>query len=229
MSLAQERLQDGHVSFAKKPERTTTPREGRMANPRHEKEATRHEKETVGQTVTRKMADETSSAVRTMADLGERAARAGSDVIQQNAEAAQQAWQSASEVATRLTERSTEQFAFAFGIMGGEAQQKAAQRSSRNLEAIVQSSAILASGAQSISHEWFDFARNRTEQNFGRLDAMMHCRTPQEITAVQIEVVRENLEDLLQSTRRIAEVSMQTVDEAVRKMTESVEAARRAA
>ena len=139
-----------------------------MANPRQEKEATRQQKETVGQTVTRKMADETSSAVRTMADLGERAARAGSDVIQQNAEAAQQAWQSASDVATRLTERSTEQFALAFGIMGGEAQQKAAQRSSRNLEAIVQSSTVLANGAQSISRRMVRLRTQPHRTNCGR-------------------------------------------------------------
>jgi hypothetical protein len=41
--------------------------------------------------------------------------------------------------------------------------------------------------------------------------------------------VRENLEGLLQSTRRIAEVSMQAMDEGVRKMGESMETARRAA
>jgi phasin family protein len=214
-----------------------------MANPRQESvsqaaettrrmadETSRAVKENVTRAVdtTRNIAKETTRAAGVMAEFGEQAARAGSDVLQHNAEAVQQAWQSGSEMATRLTERSLDQFARAFGITGGETE-KAVQQSSQSLQAIVRSSAALVQGTQDVSREWFDFARQRTEQNFERLDALMHCRTPQEITAVQSELVRENLEGLLQGTRRLAEVSMKAMDEGFRKMGESTETARRAA
>jgi phasin family protein len=187
-----------------------------MANPRQaEKDMGQ-----MGHEATRKMAEETTRAARTAADVGANAARAGADMFQRNAETVQQAWQSGTEVATRLTERSMEQFARAFGI-SGESTQHAAQQSSRNLESIVQSGTILASGMQNISREWVDFARKRMQQNLNHADALANCRTPQELWAAQSDLVRDNLEDLVQSTRRIAELSMQMADEAVRKMGDS--------
>jgi phasin family protein len=114
------------------------------------------------------------------------------------------------------------------GLSGEEAQQ-AAQQSSRNFGAIIQSSAVLTQGAQDISREWFDFARKRMEENLSLLEALTRCRTPQDLAAVQTNVVRDNLEDLLQSTKRIADVSVRIADEAVRKIAESADRGRRAA
>ena len=113
-----------------------------------------------------------------------------------------------------------EQFARAFGITGENTQQ-ATEQSSRNLESIVQSGTILAGGMQSISRELFNFARKRVEQNLHRVDALASCRSPQEILAAQSDLVRDNLEDRVQSTRRIAEISMQMADEAVRRMSDA--------
>jgi len=187
-----------------------------MANPHQDKDTTR------------RMTEETSRATQAMAAVGEQTARASFDVIRRNIEAVQHAWQSGSEVATRLTERSTEQFGRAFG-MSGEESQKALQQSTRNLEAIVGSSSVLAEGTLDISREWFDLMRHRAEHNFERIDEMMHCRSPQEMTAIQSEVLRENLEDIMKSTRRTAEISLRIADEAAGKMSETAQAARRAA
>ena len=174
----------------------------------------------VAQDATRKMAEETGRAARTAADVGVSATRAGADTIQRNAETVQQAWQTGTEMATQLTERSMEQFARAFGITG-ENSQHATQQSSRNLESIVQSGTILANGMQTISREWFQFARKRMQENLNRADALVSCRTPQELLAAQSDLLRDNLENFVQSTRRMAEISMQTADEAVRKMTDA--------
>jgi hypothetical protein len=172
------------------------------------------------QNTTRKMADETSRAARTMADVSERAARAGADIVQRNAEAIQQAWQSGSELATR----STEQFARALGVTGEEAQ-KARQRSLRNLDAIAQSNTTLAEAVQKISLECFEFARKRMAHNLDWFDAFMRCRTAQELAAVQSDFVRDNLEDLLQISRRMAEISIRMADQEVRNVTETLELA----
>jgi hypothetical protein len=166
------------------------------------------------------MADETSRAARTMADVSERTARTGADLVQRNAEAIQQAWQSGSELATR----STEQFARALGITGEEAQ-NARQQSLRNLEALAQSNTTLAQAGQKISLECFEFARKRMAHNLDWFDAFMRCHTPQELAAVQSDFVRDNLEDLLQTSRRMAELWIRMADEEVRNVIETVELA----
>lgn len=186
-----------------------------MADPRQaERDMSR-----AAEAAARKTAEETSRAARAAADAGAGAARAGADLLQRSTETMQDAWKSGSKVASQLTERSMAGFARAFG-MAGEGAEQAAEQSSRNLECIVQSGTIFAGGMQSISREMFDFARTRVEQNLRRADALANCRTPQEILAAQTDLVRDNLEDLVQSTRRIAEISMQTADEAARRMSD---------
>jgi hypothetical protein len=179
--------------------------------------STRQHVKNVHQDATRKMADETSRAARTMADVSERTARAGADLVQRNAEAIQQAWQSGSELATR----STEQFARALGVTGEEAQ-NARQQSLRNLEALAQSNTTLAQAGQKISLECFEFARKRMAHNLDWFDAFMRCRTPQELAAIQSDFVRDNLEDLLQTSRRMAELWFRMADEEVRNVIETV-------
>src|SRR5262249_34458731 len=163
------------------------------------------------QEMSRKLAEDTSRAARTAADAGAGAARAGADMVQRNAETMQYAWQSGSRMASHFAEQSIDRWTRAFGI-GGENAQQASEQSSRTLESIVQSGTILAGGLQSISREWLDFARKAMEQNLHRVEAFTSARSPQEILAAQSDLVRDNLEDFVQSTRRIAEISMQMAD-----------------
>jgi phasin family protein len=193
-----------------------------MANPRQaERDMSQAAQETTRNTqeATRKTMEETSRAARTAAEAGAGAARAGADLLQRNAETMQDAWKSGSKAASRLTERSMEGFARAFGI-AGENTGQAAEQSSRNFECIVQSGTIFAGGMNSVSREMLEFAQTRIEQNLRRLETLANCRTPQEMLAAQTDLVRDNLEDLVQSTRRIAEISMQTADEAARRMSD---------
>jgi len=139
----------------------------------------------------------------------------------------QEALQSSAEIAARLTERSADQFGRVFGLPGEEAQ-KTAQKSSDNIDAIIHSSAALAEVSQSISREWVNFTRERIEQNFDRFEALLRCRTPQELTALQSELMRDNLESFLQCARRIAQKAMQMADEATRQVAEGEEQGRAA-
>ena len=179
------------------------------------------------QETAREGAEQASRIAQVSTDVSERAARAGTEILQRNAETIQEALQSSAEIAARLTERSADQFGRVFGISGEEAH-KAAQKSSDNLDAIIQSSSVLAEVTQSISREWVNFARERMEQNFNRFESLLRCRTPQDITAVQSEILRDNLESFLQCARRIAEISMQMADEANKRTAEAVEGAQAA-
>jgi hypothetical protein len=197
-----------------------------MANPRQaERDVSQATHETTREAIqatreaTRKAAEDTSRAARVAADAGAGAARAGADLFQRNAETMQEAWMSGSKVASQLTEQSVQGFARAFGITGERAEQAAAQ-SSRNLECFVQSGTVIAGAMQNISREMFDFARKRVEQNLQRVDELANCRTPQEMLAAQSDLMRDNLEDFVQSTRRISEISMEMADEAARRMSD---------
>jgi hypothetical protein len=183
------------------------------------------------QTMLKSHSDSASQAVQDAArdiaqistDVSECAARAGTEIFQRNAETVQEALQSTGEIAARLTETSADQFGRMFGISGEEAH-KAAQKSSDNLEAIIQSSSVLAEVIQSISREWANFARERMERNLNRFESLLRCRTPQDVTAVQSEILRDNLESFLQCARRIAKISMQVPDEANKGTPEAAEA-----
>ena len=175
-----------------------------------------------------RVAEQASRVGRAAADAGEDVARTGADIFQHNAETMQNAWQCGLDIANKMTERSTDQFARTFGFSGEEAQQ-AMQQSARNVEAIFHSTNILAKGIGGMSREWFEFIRGRMEYNMSRMDVLMRCRTPQDFAAVQSDLMRDNVESVLQSSRRVAEMSLQLADNAAKKMTENGDAARRAA
>ena len=172
-------------------------------------------------------AEQASRVAQLSTDAGERAARAGTEILERHVETVQEALQSGAELAARLTERSADQFGRICGIFGEEAH-KAAQKSSDNLDAIIQSSSVLAEVTQSISREWVNFTRERMEQNFNRFDSLLRCRTPQDVAALQSEFLRDTLESFLQYARRIAEKSMQMADEATKRAAEAVERTRAA-
>jgi phasin family protein len=185
-----------------------------MAHPRH---AVREVNEARNATA-QKVAEETSRAARTAREAGLGAALAGGQMLQPNAETAHRAWESGSKMASQLIEQSMQQFARAVGMTGAGGQQ-ATQQLSRNMDVLVRSGSAIASGMQSISLEMFEVARNRLEQNLRRADSLISCRTPQELVTAHSDFVRENLEDFFQSTRRIAEISMQMADETARRVT----------
>ena len=201
-----------------------------MANPRQDEKiahAYQNAQETTRR-ATERAAEQASRVGRAAADAGEGMARAGADLFQQNAETVQNAWQCSIDIMTKMTERSNDQFARTFGLSGNEGQQ-AVQQSARNVEALFQSTNVLAKGIGGISREWFEFIRNQMEHNLSRMDDLMRCRTPQDFAAVQSDLVRDNVEGVLQSSRRVAEISLQLADNAAKKMTENGDATRRAA
>ncbi len=188
-----------------------------MANPRHQERSF----ESSAEQVEHKVGEEASRATRSIADFTDRTARTNVDMLQSGMETARHIWQSSAELTSSLAKRSTDQFGRAVGLAGGETD-ATAQQASRNLSAIMQTSQALNEGVRKVSDEWFKFARARLERAFEHVDKAMRSRTPQELAAIQTEAVRDNLEGMLQSTQRIAELSQQTANEASRKLSEGM-------
>jgi hypothetical protein len=143
----------------------------------------------------------------------DQAMRASVEMIQRNAETVQHTLQCGAKLAARMTERSAEQLGRAIGFSGDGAQ-KAAQKSSRNIEAIFQSGTVLTEITQRLSEEWADIARARMDRGFDRIDALLQCRTPLDLAALQSELLRDNMETFLGYARKAGEHSARLADEA---------------
>jgi hypothetical protein len=137
------------------------------------------------------------------AELNNRAARVGVEMVQQSADNVQRVLQSGSELAAQMTVQSADQFGRAFGFTG-ETARGAAENSSGNVNAVLKSGTVLAEVTTSMAREWFNFAHERMERNLARLEKLMHCRTPQEFAAIQSEMLRGDIEGMVECTRRIA-------------------------
>jgi hypothetical protein len=156
--------------------------------------------------------EQASRAKYAAAAVSDQAVRAGVELMQRNAETVQRAFQSGARLAARFTELSADQFGRAFGI-SGESAEEAVQKSSHNVEAIVQSSAVLTEITQRLCEEWAHIARARVDRGFERLDAFMQCRTPHDFTALQSELLRDNMETFLGYARKAGEHSVRLAGE----------------
>jgi hypothetical protein len=115
-------------------------------------------------------------------------------------------------MASHFADRSSSQIARSMGLTDEKAHQ-ATEQSSRNLDAIVHSSRAYADALQSISRELSSFCRERLDRNMEKMNALMRSRTPQELIAAQSDLFRDNLEGILQTSRRVAEASVDVTDE----------------
>ena len=61
------------------------------------------------------------------------------------------------------------------------------------------------------------------------MNELWSCRTPQDFAAVQSDMVRETVETALESSRRIADMSLKMADDAGKQIKQSMEDIRRTA
>ena len=156
------------------------------------------------------------------------AAKAGPDLFESTAGAFEQLWRSGLDMASHFADRSSTQLARSMGLMDEKAHQ-ATEQSSRNINAIVHSSRAYADALQSISRELSSFCRERLDRNIERMNALMGSRSPQELIAAQSDLLRDNFEGILQSSRRVAQASAGVTEEATHRVTEVLGKRRRAA
>ena len=150
----------------------------------------------------------------------EHTARAGAHLLQQNAETLQNAWRVGLDMATKVMGRSTEELGRTLGFSGNEAQQaqQATERSARNTETILYTSTAATRLMSGMSQEYFEFVRHQLEKSMDRMNELWRCRTPQDIAAVQSDFVRETVGSVLESSRRVADMSLKVADDATKHM-----------
>src|SRR3712207_994611 len=166
-----------------------------------------------------KAADEAARTARTVTDeaarVGEQTARAGADIANRGTEAARNAVETGLNTATQTFQRVTDQFTKVLGFSGPQAEE-VARRSSENVQAISQASTVLVRGAQEVSQEVFGLVQDRLQKNVDAVNRLAGTRSVQDFVAVQSDLVRDTLQQVIDTNKRIAEVSLRTADEAGR-------------
>jgi phasin family protein len=166
-----------------------------------------------------KAADEAARTARTVTDeaarVGERTARAGADIANRGTEAARNAVESGLNTATQTFQRMTDQFTKVLGFNGPQAEELA-RRSSENVQAVTQASTVLARGAQEVSQEVFGLIQDRLQKNMDGLNRIAGVRSVQDFVAVQSDLARDTLQQVIDTNKRVAEVSLRIADEAGR-------------
>jgi hypothetical protein len=198
-------------------------REKVMADTRQENKSSQKTEESL-RGAGEQAAEQTRRIGQTAAKAGEDLSGASADFLRQNTEILQNTWRFGMEAATSVMNRSTEQLGRTFGWTGDETQQ-AAERSVRNTQTVMDSAAAVSKGLNEISREYFQFARRQLESNMERLNELWRCRTPHELAAVQSDLIRETMTGALESSRRVADMSMKVADDAGKRISGNIQRA----
>ena len=166
-----------------------------------------------------KAANEAARTARTVTDqaarVGEQTARAGADIANRGTETARNAVEAGLNTATQTFQRVSDQFTKVLGFSGPQAEELA-RRSSENVQAVTQASSILARGAQEVSQEVFGLIQNRLQKNLDAVNRLAGTRSVQDFVAVQSDLARDTLQQVIDTHKRIAEASVRIADEAAR-------------
>jgi hypothetical protein len=168
-----------------------------------------------------KARDETRKMSAAAAEANASTARAATDLMRGQFETVQRAWEVAAEAARNVAARPIDQLSRASGLVGKNGN-VGMQQSLRNVETVMESGTVIASAIHNITQEVLELTSNRLQQNMNIMDALAKCRSPEEFVRTQSEFVRAQIGDYVQSTRRIAEISLDMADEAADNVDRSV-------
>ena len=194
-----------------------------MADTRHENKFNQRTEE-VSRQAGEQAAEQTQRIGAAAAKAGEEVSRVSAELLNQNAEMVQNTWRFGMETVTEAMNRSNEHFGRTFGWAGDEAQQ-ATERSVRNTQSVMESATAVSKGLNDISREYLQFVRRQMERNMDRMNELWRCRTPHEFAAVQSDLIRETMSGVLESGRRVADISLKVADEAGKRIASNVQRA----
>jgi Phasin protein len=192
-----------------------------MADTRHENKSNERPEELTRQ-AGEQAAEQTRRIGMAAAKAGEEVSRVSADFLNQNAEMVQNSWRFGMEAVTEAMNRSTDHLGRTFGWTGDEAQQ-ATERSVRNTQSVMESATAVSKGLNEISREYFQFARRQMEKNMDRMNELWRCRTPHEFAAVQSDLIRETMTGVLESGRRVADMSLKVADDAGKRIANNIQ------
>lgn len=157
--------------------------------------------------------DRTADQGSRIADATREGVNKMSDMREQTMENTRRIVQTGLEAASRQAQEASEGLARTIGT-GGEEGQRLAEQSKQDLEAVARCGTLLTQTFQDVSRSWFELSQKQLQHNLEGAKKLASAKSAQEFSAIQSELVRETLEQVLQSSRTIAEKSLNAADEA---------------
>jgi len=152
-------------------------------------------------------ADKTAEATRA-------AAKANTEILRTQIETAQQAVHSSLEAGARSFEGLSQTWTRAFGVANPNPD--LAEQSAQNVQAVSRASSALAKGAQDASRAWFDLTQKTLRTNLEAMGRFAGCRSLQEVANVHSTLLRDNLQQVIESGEVIARAHTDAIQEATR-------------
>jgi hypothetical protein len=84
----------------------------------------------------------------------------------------------------------------------------------RYAQAIARSNRILARGAGTIALEWFGLRQERLLKNLDGMNDLLACRSMPDLVNLQSSLMRQNVEQIIGNSQRVAQISAQVAQEA---------------
>lgn len=183
----------------------------------------------VGESTTRRAADAARSiaedttrtgerVVEQTAQTGRKVFEAGAETAHRGAEAAGQMFGSAQDAA----KRTTNQLQRALGL-SSEAQGEVISQTRENMDVMVKCGSVLADGFQSIVKEWMGLTQEVASRNANAMNALMRSRSLPDFYATQSNLLKDNVQLVLDRSVTISEMSARTAGDAMRKLTDRAE------
>ena len=84
------------------------------------------------------------------------------------------------------------------------------------VQALTEAGSVLARGAQEVSQEVFGFVQERARKNADAVNQIARVRSVHDFVAVQSDLARDRLEQVIEINKRVAETSLRIAEEAGR-------------
>jgi hypothetical protein len=137
------------------------------------------------------------------------AVEAAPEVIREVEQEIQATAQASLPVASETVDRATEVIA-----RQGQVTSSLLDQAPQYVQAIARSNRILARGAGTIALEWFGLRQERLLKNLDAVNDLLACRSMPDLVSLQGSLVRQNVEQMIGNSQRLAQISAQVAQEA---------------
>ena len=156
----------------------------------------------------------TEAVTEKTAEATRDASRASAEILRTQFATAEQALRTGVESSARGLEGLTQGLTRVFGVTGPNPE--LAARSAENVRAVSEASTALAKGAQETSRSLFELAQKTMTSNVEAFSRFAGCRSAHEVIALQSELLRTNLQQLIESSEAMARASTDAIHSAAR-------------
>jgi len=156
------------------------------------------------------------ATINRTAEAQKDAARANQEFLSSNLDTARDALRSGVEASAHAFETVTTSLTRTFGMAAPNGE--VAEQTAQNVRAVSQASTALARGAQEASRAWFGFIQQASKANLEAMSQFAKCRSMQDIVAVQSDLARASLQQVIEGGETIARSTSAAVQEAKQAM-----------